>query len=93
MVYLEENKDPITVDNYVKVIADVNALAGTKGRLSLHDISSGGENVVGMREFPRQDEHRHTCNIPLNKLLVGSYLVRYLLHDVCWSISSFEVVS
>jgi hypothetical protein len=70
MVYLEKNKYSMTVDDYVKVIADVNALSGTKGIFSLYSISSREENAIGVREFPRQDGHRHTCNIPLNKLLL-----------------------
>ncbi len=76
----------------MKVIAEVNALSGTEGRVLLSDISGSVEKVEVARGFPRPDQYHHRCEISLNELPVGSYLVKYFLGDVCWSMSSFEVV-
>ncbi len=55
-------------------------------------LSSDAEDVIEIREFPRRDEYRHVCNIPLNSMPVGVYLVKYYLGNLCWASSSFEVV-
>ncbi len=92
MVYLEKNKYSKTLDNHVLVVAEVHALPGLQGKVLLRNIFSGVENIVESTEFPRQDEYRHMCSIPLNSLPVGLYLVKYFLGNLCWSASSFEVV-
>jgi hypothetical protein len=91
MVYLKKNKYSKAADDHVKVVAKVSALSGAEGRVLLCSNSSKVE-VVAEREFPRQSEYPHMCDISLNRLPVGRYFVKYFLGDVCWSMSNFEVV-
>jgi len=92
MVYLEKNKYSKYRDNYVMVVAQVYALSGIQGKVLLRNMSNGVEDVIEIREFPRSDEYRHVCNIPLNNMPVGVYLVKYYLGNLCWSMSILEVV-
>ena len=92
MVYSEKNRYSKTRDNFVKVVAGVSALSGIQGKVLLRGMTSSVEKVVEVREFPRHDEYRYICDIALNELSVGRYLVKYFLGDICWSIRGFEVV-
>ncbi len=92
MVYLEKNKYSKVDDEYVTVVALVNVLTGIQGKIILCDMSSGLEDVIVIREFPRRNKGKHTSRIPLKDIPLGVYSIKYYLGNLCWSLSSFEVV-
>ncbi len=93
MVYLEKgNKYSKSANNSVKVMARVSALPGIQGKVLLCNMSSSAEHVLELAEFPGKGPYRHVCDIPLNGLPIGVYLVKYFLGNLCWASINFEVV-
>lgn len=98
VVYLKKkNEFSKSIDSFIKIVRQGYALTGTQEKALLRNLSSGAEKIVlEPTEFRRSGLYSPPIhpihNIPLADLPTGSYLIKYFLDDICWSISSFEVV-